>query len=161
MSTEEWRPVVGYEGHYEVSDQGRVRVAKRRYFGKIMSTTSVGDPYPALQLWRDSKPRVLRVHRLVLEAFVGPRPDGLLARHLDGDPTNNALTNLRWGTYSENGLDSVRHGTHPSAAKTHCPQGHAYDEVNTYQYGSNRQCRPCSIKRATEWNRKHRKTRAA
>lgn len=51
------------------------------------------------------------IHRLVLEAFVGPRPDGLEARHRDGDPTNNRLDNLLWGTSSDNENDKRRHGT--------------------------------------------------
>jgi len=51
------------------------------------------------------------VHRLVLEAFVGPCPGGMECRHLDGDPTNNRLDNLRWGTRKENMEDMVRHGT--------------------------------------------------
>lgn len=57
--------------------------------------------------------RVLRryVHRLVLEAFVGPCPDGLQTRHLDGDPSNNRPTNLAWGTSKENHADRRRHGT--------------------------------------------------
>jgi hypothetical protein len=51
------------------------------------------------------------VHRLVLEAFVGPCPDGMECRHLDGNPSNNRLDNLAWGTHSENERDKVRHGT--------------------------------------------------
>jgi len=51
------------------------------------------------------------VHRLVLLAFVGPCPAGMEARHLDGDPTNNRLPNLCWGTPKENKQDSQRHGT--------------------------------------------------
>jgi hypothetical protein len=50
------------------------------------------------------------VHRLVLRAFVGEPPTGHISRHLDGDPTNNALTNLKWGTPAENNADMVRHG---------------------------------------------------
>ena len=50
------------------------------------------------------------VHRLVLEAFVGPRPDGMQARHLDGNRSNNTPANLRWGTGKQNGEDRVRHG---------------------------------------------------
>lgn len=52
------------------------------------------------------------VHRLVLEAFVGPCPDGHQACHGDRDTSNNRLTNLRWGTYRENHEDKVKHGTH-------------------------------------------------
>lgn len=51
------------------------------------------------------------VHRLVLLAFVGPCPDGLQCRHLDGDRTNNALSNLCWGTISENMSDRRKHKT--------------------------------------------------
>jgi HNH endonuclease len=51
------------------------------------------------------------VHRLVLEAFVGPRPPGLVCCHGDGDPTNNRLENLRWDTYLANSADMLLHGT--------------------------------------------------
>ncbi len=51
------------------------------------------------------------VHILVLETFVCPRPPGMEARHLDGDPANNALSNLQWGTRQENLDDMNRHGT--------------------------------------------------
>lgn len=53
-----------------------------------------------------------QIHRLVLETYVGPCPDGMECRHLDGNPKNNNLDNLRWGTRSENSQDSIRHGTH-------------------------------------------------
>ncbi len=58
------------------------------------------------------------VHRLVLLAFKGPRPDGQYCRHLNGVPTDNRLANLAWGTKSENTFDKVGHGTHPHASKT-------------------------------------------
>lgn len=51
------------------------------------------------------------VHRLMLEAFVGPRPDKHECRHADNDRTNNAIGNLSWGTKSQNQSDRVRHGT--------------------------------------------------
>ena len=53
----------------------------------------------------------LVIHRLVLEAFVGLCPEGMECRHLDGNPKNNNLSNLRLGTRSENQQDSVSHGT--------------------------------------------------
>lgn len=52
-----------------------------------------------------------RVHRLILEAFVGPCPLGMQCRHKDGDRTNNSLSNLAWGTPKENTTDKFRHGT--------------------------------------------------
>ncbi len=55
--------------------------------------------------------RTVQIHRLVLEAFVGPCPEGMECRHLDGDGTNNRLENLAWGTPKENSADRRRHGT--------------------------------------------------
>jgi hypothetical protein len=51
------------------------------------------------------------LHRLTLEAFVGPCHPGMLARHLDGNPANCSIANLRWGTDQENVDDMARHGT--------------------------------------------------
>ena len=51
------------------------------------------------------------VHKLVLNAFVGERPEGFVCRHLNGNPKDNRLENLCWGTPSENVQDSMRHGT--------------------------------------------------
>lgn len=53
----------------------------------------------------------VNVHRIVLTTFVGPRPNGMECRHLDGNKTNNHLSNLAWGTRSENALDKILHGT--------------------------------------------------
>jgi len=50
------------------------------------------------------------VHRLVLETFIGPCPDGMECCHYDGNPENNKLSNLRWDTHSNNQKDKVRHG---------------------------------------------------
>jgi hypothetical protein len=59
------------------------------------------------------------VHQLVLEAFVGPRPDGYHACHCDGDRKNNALSNLRWDSPRENVMDKLKHGTMPLGEKHH------------------------------------------
>lgn len=66
--------------------------------------------YRAVDLSRPGERRKFYVHRLVLLAFVGPCPEGLETRHLDGNPANNRLENLRYGTPAENGQDRVRHG---------------------------------------------------
>lgn len=55
---------------------------------------------------------VLAQHRVVLEAFVGPRPVDRQTRHLDGNKANNRLENLRWGTGKEQHQDKLRHGTY-------------------------------------------------
>lgn len=152
MNSERWLPVSGYEGSYEVSDLGRVRSLDRitdrgrKWRGRVMSPAPMrSNGYLIVSLWRDGSQRTTLVHRLVLSAFVGPAPDGAEGLHGDGDPENNKLTNLSWGTHSENEMDKVRHGTHPHARKTHCPQGHPYDDENTYVYPgrAHRGCRTC------------------
>jgi hypothetical protein len=86
------------------------------------------------------------VHRLVLAAFVGPCPEGMEVRHLDGNPANTRLANLRYGTHSENELDKVRHGTHHEARKTHCNRGHEYTQDNTRRRRDtgSRECLTCA-----------------
>jgi hypothetical protein len=64
--------------------------------------------YPYVKLSGNTK---VSVHRLVLEAFVGPCPDGMQACHIDGNQTNNRLSNLRWDTPRENSRDRITHGT--------------------------------------------------
>jgi len=73
--------------------------------------------YPKVNLYLDKKIRPAFVHQLVLKAFRGPRSPGKQARHLDGDKLNNHISNLRWGTCSQNAQDRVRHGTCPLLAR--------------------------------------------
>lgn len=122
---EKWLPIVGYEGLYEVSDQGRVRSVDRnmvlssgrRYTrsGRIMSfNIKWGDhPYRRVKLCSNSKPKLVLVSRLVLTAFVRPPKEGEQACHCDNDPSNNALSNLRWDTIHGNYGDRESNGTHP------------------------------------------------
>lgn len=150
-AVEQWRPVVDYEGSYEVSDQGRIRSLDRitdrgrKWRGRMMSAAPLPNDYLIVTLWRGGRQRTPLIHRLVLTAFVGPAPDGHEALHKDGDRANNALSNLAWGTHSENQYDQVAHGTHFQARKTHCPAGHPYDDENTYTTPGrvHRACRAC------------------
>jgi hypothetical protein len=66
--------------------------------------------YLAVNLHRDQTKNRRLIHHLVLEAFVGPRPPGLICCHWDGDPANNRVENLRWDTYKSNCDDMLRHG---------------------------------------------------
>jgi hypothetical protein len=156
VATERWLPVPGWDTWYEVSDRGRVRSFPRSivYDGRWGPTRR---SWPAvtlrtMPLWdghlrvnfvgakRRSSPKV---HLLVLEAFVGPRPEGALGCHKDDDPANNALINLYWGTHSENQLDSVRLGNHHEASKTHCPREHPLVMPNLVRYQHRRGYRSC------------------
>jgi len=103
---EEWRDVVGYEGSYEVSNQGRVRsVARtitdsldrtRRLKGRVLRPTTVGseDRYVGVSLYRGRVMRSRMVHKIVAEAWLGPCPDGCEVDHDDKDGRNNLASNL-------------------------------------------------------------------
>lgn len=131
MSGETWLPVTGWEDLYLVSDQGRVRsLPRRRSAGRILKPTINPRGYGRVDLWDRSRVQKSYVHRLVAIAFLGGDHPGLQVCHFDGDPANNHVNNLRWDTPSANLLDAVRHGTHPTASRTHCPRGHALVEPN-------------------------------
>ena len=153
---ERWFAVPGYEGFYEVSDTGRVRsidryvagrYVKRLIRGKLLSQklTNKGYPFVWLGLGEKGKSSYRTVHRLVLEAFVGPAPEGAVACHNNDIQTDNRLENLRWDTRSENQNDIVRNGNHVAANKTHCKRGHEFNEVNTRirKCDGGRDCRAC------------------
>lgn len=148
-SPEQWAPAPGFEGHYLVSSDGRVRSLKRRaHDGSpiYVNWKFDRDGYAAVDLWRDAKATRRRVHVLVAAAFLGPRPDGQEVRHMDGNRSNPALANLAYGTRSENNHDKREHGTDHNVVKTHCPKGHPYNEENTYVLPSRpgaRYCRAC------------------
>lgn len=113
MLMERWLPIVGWPD-YHVSSFGRVKSTKH---GRqlIRKTGVTQQRYHNVTLVRSPHERkAFYVHRLVLEAFVGPCPIGEECRHLDGDKNNNRLDNLAWGTRLENAQDGIRHGTTPS-----------------------------------------------
>ena len=163
---EEWRAIPGWEGIYEVSSHGRVRSVDRQvthkdgrvrtYPSRILRPATTSHGCKSLVLSHEGSPVTKRIHWLVLEAFVGPRPEGMHACHWDDDPANNHLSNLRWDTPSANRFDSVRNGKHQSARITHCPQGHEYTPDNTAYWakGNGKKGRAC---RACDRARQHRR----
>lgn len=129
-----WRWVKGYEGTYAVSDLGRVASLRHGRWRHLAG--GVGTPYGhrKVQLWANSRREDHWVHRLVLAAFVGAPGPGEVARHVDGDPSNNRLDNLAWGTPSENNGDMVRHGRSTRGARN----SHAHlseDDVRAIRAG--------------------------
>lgn len=111
-----WKPILGYEGIYEVSNLGRVRTCLNIRIGhykpgKVFNLPLSKNGYLMIGLWRNRKRNPRTVHSLVLESFFGPRPMGFVCRHLDGNKTNNSIGNLAWGTYEENSEDRKGHGT--------------------------------------------------
>lgn len=116
-SEERWKPVLGWESWYEVSNMGRVRRIAPNH-GAILGRCKKLSPdkagYLCVSLNRPGVQERLSVHRLVLEAFVGLAPDGHECCHTDGNAMNNWLSNLRWGTPQDNADDRIRHGRVPS-----------------------------------------------
>ena len=103
---EEWRPIQDHP-RYEISSFGRVRTVTTatKWAGHIHGHRSRRDNkgYPQTQLsLGDSKRVTVKIHRLVAEAFLGPRPAGLLVNHLDGDKTNCRADNLHYVTAEQN-----------------------------------------------------------
>lgn len=118
---EVWKPVPGYEGRYEVSDQGRVRSLDRevrlynggRYVRKGALMHPTKDTFGHLQVRLCAGKGVGRMHQvhcLVASAFLGPAPEGMQTRHLNGVANDNRLENLAYGTGSENQIDCYRYG---------------------------------------------------
>lgn len=147
---EEWLPIPGYDGDYEVSNLGRVRSYIRPGFGgrsdapRFIGGGLNSSGYPDVTLRKQHR----TIHRLVMLAFVGPCPEGQEVRHLDGSRDNPRLENLAYGTRKENVADSIEHGTKSggSQVKTHCKRGHEFTPENIVYRADRptwRICRTC------------------
>lgn len=153
---ERWLPVVGWADAYEVSSLGRLRCLDRAYAragrtqvrkAKVLCLPTHWTGYRVVSFYVGPRKRDNKlVHRLVLEAFVGPCPPEHECCHRNGDKGDNRLDNLYWGTRSENALDTVRLGKNPGTNKTHCPRGHELVEPNLVAWlarKGGRRCRAC------------------
>lgn len=140
QSLEEWRPVVGYEGLYEVSSLGRVRglrrLCKRRdglahIQPEVMLKQSVSGPrrnYLKVGLLKNGEQKTCRVSVLVAAAFLGPRPDGTVVAHGPAGSLDNSLRNISYKSPSENqGEDRLRDGTDARGEK------HSQSRLNRHQ----------------------------
>ena len=119
-TAEEWRPIPGWKGMYEVSDCGRVRSVDRivphkksgqlQLTGRMLRSSPEPTGHRILKLYRNAKGTTWRVHGLVALAFIGPCPPSQEVCHEDGDPANNHVANLRYDTRLSNCADTIRHG---------------------------------------------------
>jgi hypothetical protein len=117
MSNEElWKPVVDYEGLYEVSNHGRVRswvnnAGNKRHFSKLLIPDLLRG-YARVSLSKNGVITRLMVHQLVLNAFMSTCPHpGWQASHKDGNPLNNHVDNLCWESCIANNERKFTHGT--------------------------------------------------
>lgn len=128
-------PVKGYEGLYEVSNNGRVRSLNYNHTGNVkeLSPRDNGSGYLYVYLCREGKHKNFRVHRLVAEAFIGEIPKGLIVNHKDENPQNNNVNNLEICTYEYNNNYGTRNkrasaamkGKKNRLGKTHSPETRA------------------------------------
>lgn len=167
--SETWLPIAGFDGLYEVSSAGSVRSLDRldsqgnRIKGRELSADARPSGHLRATLSQQGKTYRFWVHRLVLEAFVGPRNAGQEACHYDGNPQNNRVENLRWDTKSANARDRIRHGNDRQSRKTHCPRWHEYTPENTYLHNDRkwRRCKTCTLNGQHERNRRIKNEREA
>lgn len=125
MSKEIWKWAVGYEfiyrGYYKISLNQRVKSVSRKvvrsngriqtFKERILKQGKDTNGYPVVTLYKKGTRKTIPVHRLILETFVGPCPDGMECRHLNDNKTDNRWPeNICWGTYSQNRKDAYKNG---------------------------------------------------
>lgn len=113
-----WKPVLGFEGFYKVSQEGQIRSIARQHpkikrwmGGGIVKPILGSRGYFVINLTKTGVRKQVFLHKIVLEAFIGLRPIGYEACHNDGNPLNCKIENLRWDTKSNNHQDKKKHGT--------------------------------------------------
>lgn len=158
---ERWKPIDGYEGYYEVSNQGRVRslprVQKnkrgqvRNYGGKLLGEEGFGYAdkfgYRSVILCTNEKQIRYKIHRLVCDVFIRPLSDDEVVMHLNDNPGDNRIENLRIGSQKENLHDCIQKGRFNSGAaqkaRTRCPRGHLLQDDNLCVAGVKNGKRAC------------------
>ena len=123
--TEIWKDIEGFEGHYQVSNLGRVKSLEWTYYSgqghyakkvqpeKILSQkVSKRTGYCTVLLYGDKR-HYCSVHRLVAKAFLPECEGKTIVNHIDGNKQNNNVNNLEWSTYSENTIHAIEHDLRP------------------------------------------------
>lgn len=146
-ATEHWRSVPGWEGLYEVSDQGRVRSLPRPTKtgirgGRVLAPGRADDGRTVIGLCRDGKQLPRHIYVLVAAAFLGPCPPGMVICHGPAGNGDDSLANIRYDTPGSNRLDAIRAGDwrNQNAKKTCCPK--CGGDYRSWGNGR-RYCPPC------------------
>ena len=116
-----WKDVVGYEGIYEVSNDGQVRTHKdkvthskrhglRKWKQRVLKEKNPNGRDVRVDLWKDKKPKTFLVHRLVAYAFIPEVEEKTSINHKDGNPRNNHVDNLEWCNHLENNRHAFKNG---------------------------------------------------
>jgi len=131
-----------------------------RFFGKVRKTKTCwfwkAFAHPSGHGMFRHKDRMVYAHRISFVFHKG-EPKNLVL-HKCNKPSCVNPDHLYDGTRSQNGLDSVKAGTHFEAAKTHCKRGHPFSKENTYKYENHRTCRKCWKASMSKVYAKRRKT---
>lgn len=142
---ENWLPVVGYEGIYSVSDSGNIMAMNYANTGmlRLLTPTKTSGNYWRVSLTKGGEQKTVYVHRIVMAAFVGPRPVGMQINHRNADKKDNRLSNLEYCTASENKrhasqLGLCAHGERNGSAKLTAAQVLSIREevTNGYRNGA-------------------------
>lgn len=131
-----WKDIIGYDGLYEVSNTGKVRSTNYRHTGKIkeISPGDKGNGYLFVDLWKERKRKRFYIHRLVVQAFIGEIPKGLVVNHKDENPSNNNVDNLEictytynanYGTRNQRAGEALKGKTAWNKGKQHSPEARA------------------------------------
>lgn len=137
----EWRSYPR-DTRYVVSSDGAVMRN-----GRVLKPRPTRGGYLRISLSRN---RDEYIHTMVLETFIGPRPAGHQASHLNGDKGDNFILNLTWETPAKNNSWKKLHGTeaigvrNAMGRKTHCKRGHEFNDENTRRHNGRRTCRACA-----------------
>ncbi len=153
---EVWRPVVGWEGLYSVSDLGRVRREARsaangsRWPERLRTPSVSPQGYRQVRLQSNGRANTYKVATLVALAFIGLRPDGQVVRHGKNGQLDDSLPNLCWGTQLQNAADKIRDDTH-NRGERHGHSRLTADQVRTARRSYDTEKKGSLSRLAREW----------